>query len=62
LYSFEEKFRYDEQGLPRVWKPQDDIDAHFKRAKDDVRNVLFETFLFTNCIYLLDLKTYKTIL
>ncbi|KAL0077925.1 RHD3/Sey1 [Phycomyces blakesleeanus] len=32
--SFEEKFRYDEHGLPRVWKPSDDIDLHFKRARD----------------------------
>lgn len=33
---FEEKFRYDEQGLPKVWKPEDDIDAHFKKAREDV--------------------------
>ncbi|KAG1467723.1 hypothetical protein G6F56_004249 [Rhizopus delemar] len=32
---FEEKFRYDEHGLPRVWKPQDDIDTYFKSAKED---------------------------
>ncbi|KAG0750165.1 hypothetical protein G6F57_002157 [Rhizopus arrhizus] len=38
--NFEEKFRYDEQGLPRVWKPQDDIDAHFKRAKDDTLKLI----------------------
>ncbi|GAW09790.1 protein sey1 [Lentinula edodes] len=24
---FEERFRYDEQGVPRVWKPEDDIDG-----------------------------------
>jgi hypothetical protein len=34
---FEEKFRYDDHGLPRVWKPEDDIDSYFKRAKEDVR-------------------------
>jgi hypothetical protein len=33
---FEDKFRYDEQGLPKVWKPEDDIDAYFKKARDDV--------------------------
>lgn len=33
---FEEKFRYDEHGLPRVWKPTDDIDSYFRRARDDV--------------------------
>ncbi|KAI7880440.1 root hair defective 3 GTP-binding protein [Lichtheimia hyalospora FSU 10163] len=32
---FEEKFRYDEHGLPRVWKPTDDIDSYFRRARDD---------------------------
>ena len=34
---FEERFRYDEQGVPRVWKPDDDIDGAFKKAKDEVR-------------------------
>jgi hypothetical protein len=33
---FEEKFRYDEEGVPRVWKPEDDIDSIFKKAKDAV--------------------------
>lgn len=33
--SFEEKFRYDEHGLPRVWKPEDDIDTYFKSARED---------------------------
>ncbi|PPQ98784.1 hypothetical protein CVT24_003342 [Panaeolus cyanescens] len=31
---FEEQFRYDENGVPRVWKPADDIDGAFKKAKD----------------------------
>ncbi|ETW80976.1 hypothetical protein HETIRDRAFT_410153 [Heterobasidion irregulare TC 32-1] len=31
---FEERFRYDEAGVPRVWKPEDDIDGAFKKAKD----------------------------
>lgn len=35
--AFEEKFRYDEQGVPRVWKPEDDIDEAFRKAKDEVR-------------------------
>jgi hypothetical protein len=34
--SFEERFRYDEAGVPRVWKPEDDIEAAFTRAKDEV--------------------------
>ncbi|KAK4053275.1 Dynamin-like GTPase that mediates homotypic ER fusion [Microbotryomycetes sp. JL221] len=33
---FEERFRYDEEGVPRVWKPTDDIDAIFKKAKESV--------------------------
>ena len=33
---FEERFRYDEHGVPRVWKPEDDIDGAFKKAKDQV--------------------------
>jgi hypothetical protein len=34
---FEERFRYDEHGVPRVWRPDDDIDGAFKHAKDQVR-------------------------
>lgn len=34
---FEERFRYDDNGVPRVWKPEDDIDGAFKSAKDKVR-------------------------
>lgn len=34
--TFEERFRYDEAGLPRVWKPEDDLEAAFKKAKDEV--------------------------
>jgi protein SEY1 len=33
---FEDRFRYDEEGVPRVWKPDDDIDGAFKKAKDQV--------------------------
>jgi protein SEY1 len=32
---FEERFRYDEQGVPRVWRPGDDIDGIYKRAKEE---------------------------
>jgi hypothetical protein len=37
--TFEDRFRYDEAGLPRVWKPEDDIEAAFKKAKDEVRDL-----------------------
>ncbi|CEP07813.1 hypothetical protein [Parasitella parasitica] len=32
---FEEKFRYDDKGLPKVWQPEDDIDSYFKKARDE---------------------------
>ena len=35
-FSFEDKFRYDEQGVPRIWKLSDDIEGMFKSARDDV--------------------------
>ncbi|KIJ18584.1 hypothetical protein PAXINDRAFT_8839 [Paxillus involutus ATCC 200175] len=31
---FEERFRYDDQGVPRVWQPDDDIDGEFRKAKE----------------------------
>jgi len=33
--AFEDKFRYDKDGVPRVWKPDDDIDAAFRTAKEE---------------------------
>ncbi len=33
---FEERFRYDENGVPRVWRPDDDIDGAFRNAKEQV--------------------------
>lgn len=38
--SFEERFRYDDQGVPRVWKPEDDLDGAFKKARDDTLTLL----------------------
>ncbi len=32
--KFEAKFRYDD-GIPRVWKPSDDIDSVYRAARDD---------------------------
>ncbi|CAG8471770.1 8937_t:CDS:10 [Scutellospora calospora] len=37
---FEEKFRYDDDGLPKVWKPEDDIDAHFRKAREDAISLI----------------------
>lgn len=36
---FEERFRYDDDGVPRIWTPSDDIDAIFKKAKESVGGV-----------------------
>lgn len=33
---FEERFRYDSNGVPRVWLPGDDIDKAFRTARDQV--------------------------
>ncbi|KAJ8516604.1 hypothetical protein ONZ45_g6107 [Pleurotus djamor] len=37
---FEERFRYDEHGVPRVWRPDDDIDGVFKKAKDQTLSLI----------------------
>lgn len=37
---FEERFRYDDQGVPRVWQPEDDIDGVFKKAKEQTLNLI----------------------
>jgi hypothetical protein len=44
---FEERFRYDEQGVPRVWKPDDDIDSAFKKAKEQVRHCILNFLVLT---------------
>ena len=31
---FEDRFRYDASGVPRVWKPSDDMDDAFVQARD----------------------------
>ncbi|KAJ1980859.1 Dynamin-like GTPase that mediates homotypic ER fusion [Dimargaris verticillata] len=36
----EDRFRYDDQGLPRVWKPGDDIDGQFNKAKDSMSQLI----------------------
>ncbi|WWC69983.1 protein SEY1 [Kwoniella pini CBS 10737] len=38
--TFEEKFRYDESGVPRVWKPEDDIESAFTKAKEETLSLL----------------------
>lgn len=38
--NFEERFRYDETGVPRVWKPEDDLDGAYKKARDETLSLL----------------------
>lgn len=38
--AFEDRFRYDEAGVPRVWRPEDDIDAIFRVARDDTLSLI----------------------
>jgi protein SEY1 len=38
--SFEERFRYDEHGVPRVWKSEEDLDSILKKAKDVVNTAI----------------------
>ncbi|KAG0330529.1 Dynamin-like GTPase that mediates homotypic ER fusion [Podila humilis] len=35
LNQFEEKFQRDDHGLPRVWRPSDDIDTPFRHARNE---------------------------
>ncbi|KAH8918445.1 root hair defective 3 GTP-binding protein [Atractiella rhizophila] len=32
--AFEERFRYDDDGVPRIWRPEDDIDGLFRKARE----------------------------
>jgi hypothetical protein len=38
--AFEDKFRYDAAGVPKVWKPEDDIDGAFRTAREAVSRPL----------------------
>lgn len=32
--NFEDKFRYDDEGVPRIWRPTDDIEGMYTRARE----------------------------
>ncbi|KNZ61198.1 uncharacterized protein VP01_1437g2 [Puccinia sorghi] len=55
--AFEERFRYDAAGVPRVWKPEDDIDGAFRTAREAVSNL----FLFFFCLTLALIPIYAAI-
>ena len=38
--NFEDKFRYDEAGVPRIWRPTDDIDGIYQRARESTLTLI----------------------
>lgn len=38
--NFEDKFRYDEAGVPRIWRPQDDIEGVYTKAKESTLTLI----------------------
>ncbi|KAG8526375.1 Dynamin-like GTPase that mediates homotypic ER fusion [Bacidia gigantensis] len=38
--NFEDKFRYDEQGVPRIWRPNDDIDGLYTKARESTLTLI----------------------
>lgn len=38
--NFEDKFRYDEAGVPRIWKPNDDMDGLFRNARESTLTLI----------------------
>jgi hypothetical protein len=37
---FEDKFRYDEHGVPRIWRPTDDIEGAYTRARESTTTLI----------------------
>lgn len=38
--NFEDKFRYDEAGVPRIWRPTDDIEGLYTKAKESTLTLI----------------------
>jgi hypothetical protein len=38
--NFEDKFRYDEAGVPRIWRPSDDIEGVYTKAKESTLTLI----------------------
>ena len=38
--NFEDKFRYDDAGVPRIWRPTDDIEGMYTKAKDSTLKLI----------------------
>ena len=38
--NFEDKFRYDESGVPRIWRPTDDIEGMYTKARESTLTLI----------------------
>ena len=38
--NFEDKFRYDEEGVPRIWRPTDDIEGMYTKARESTLDLI----------------------
>ena len=38
--NFEDKFRYDESGVPRIWRPNDDIEGIYTKARESTLTLI----------------------
>ena len=38
--NFEDKFRYDEAGVPRIWRPTDDIEGMYTKARESTLTLI----------------------
>ncbi|KAL2116296.1 hypothetical protein VTJ04DRAFT_8463 [Mycothermus thermophilus] len=38
--NFEDKFRYDDEGVPRIWRPTDDIEGVYTRARESTLSLI----------------------
>lgn len=38
--NFEDKFRYDDSGVPRIWRPTDDIEGVYTRARESTLTLI----------------------
>lgn len=38
--NFEDKFRYDQEGVPRIWRPTDDIEGLYTRARESTLTLI----------------------
>ncbi|RCI16549.1 hypothetical protein L249_2256 [Ophiocordyceps polyrhachis-furcata BCC 54312] len=38
--NFEDKFRYDEAGVPRIWRPADDIEGLYTKARESTLTLI----------------------